>query len=51
LVMDVIDRVPGLGVRAVAVRQQMADIRSRHHHWIREHGTDLPEVVDWKWGG
>lgn len=51
LVMDVIDRVPGLGVRAVAVRQQMADIRSRHHDWIREHGTDLPEVGDWKWGG
>jgi xylulose-5-phosphate/fructose-6-phosphate phosphoketolase len=51
LVMDVIDRVPGLGVRAVAVRQEMADIRTRHHAWIREHGTDLPEVVDWKWGG
>ncbi|MEU4924319.1 phosphoketolase family protein [Streptomyces parvus] len=51
LVMDVIDRVPGLGVRAVAVRQEMADIRSRHHDWIREHGTDLPEVVDWKWAG
>lgn len=51
LVMDVIDRVPGLGVRAVAVRQEMADTRTRHHAWIREHGTDLPEVVDWKWGG
>ncbi|MGQ4449415.1 phosphoketolase [Streptomyces griseus] len=51
LVMDVIDRVPGLGVRAVAVRQVMADTRTRHHAWIREHGTDLPEVVDWKWGG
>ncbi|CAM5644830.1 phosphoketolase family protein [Streptomyces badius] len=51
LVMDVIDRVPGLGVRAVAVRQEMADVRGRHHDWIREHGTDLPEVVDWKWGG
>ncbi|SQA25233.1 phosphoketolase [Streptomyces griseus] len=51
LVMDVIDRVPGLGVRAVAVRQEMADARTRHHAWIREHGTDLPEVVDWTWGG
>ncbi|MFC9633566.1 phosphoketolase [Streptomyces mirabilis] len=51
LVMDVIDRVPGLGVRAAAVRQQMADVRSRHHAWIREHGTDLPEVADWTWSG
>jgi xylulose-5-phosphate/fructose-6-phosphate phosphoketolase len=49
LVMDVIDRVPGLGVRAAAVRQQMADARTRHHSWIREHGTDLPEVADWTW--
>ncbi|MGW3981101.1 phosphoketolase family protein [Streptomyces mirabilis] len=51
LVMDVIDRVPGLGVRAAAVRQQMADVRTRHHAWIREHGTDLPEVADWTWTG
>ncbi|MFI6646752.1 phosphoketolase [Streptomyces sp. NPDC050529] len=51
LVMDVIDRVPGLGVRAVAVRQAMADTRTRHHDWIREHGTDLPEVADWTWEG
>lgn len=51
LVMDVVDRVPGLGVRAVAVRQAMADVRTRHHDWIREHGTDLPEVADWAWEG
>ncbi|WP_328931172.1 MULTISPECIES: phosphoketolase family protein [unclassified Streptomyces] len=49
LVMDVIDRVPGLAVRAAAVRQTMADARTRHHAWIREHGTDLPEVADWTW--
>ncbi|MFH8736124.1 MULTISPECIES: phosphoketolase family protein [unclassified Streptomyces] len=49
LVMDVIDRVPGLGVRAAAVRQCMADARTRHHAWIREHGTDLPEVANWAW--
>lgn len=51
LVMDVIDRVPGLGVRAVAVRQAMADVRLRHHDWVRAHGVDLPEVVDWAWDG
>ncbi|MDI9885030.1 phosphoketolase family protein [Streptomyces sp. HNM0645] len=51
LVMDVIDRVPGLGARAVAVRQAMADARTRHHAWIREHGVDMPEVAEWTWGG
>ncbi|MEU3312849.1 phosphoketolase family protein [Streptomyces sp. NPDC006662] len=50
LVMDVIDRVPGLAVRAVAVRQAMADARTRHHAFIREQGTDLPEVTGWTWG-
>ncbi|WP_030761872.1 phosphoketolase [Streptomyces sp. NRRL F-2664] len=49
LVMDVIDRVPGLAVRAVGVRQAMADARTRHHTFIREHGTDMPEVTDWSW--
>ncbi|MFJ1708092.1 phosphoketolase [Kitasatospora sp. NPDC088346] len=51
LVMDVIDRVPGLAVRAAAVRQEMADRRTRHEAWIRSHGTDLPEVTDWTWKG
>ncbi|MEU6708594.1 phosphoketolase family protein [Streptomyces wuyuanensis] len=51
LVMDVIDRVPGLGARAVAVRQAMADARTRHHAWIREHGVDMPEVAEWTWSG
>ncbi|MEV0224868.1 phosphoketolase family protein [Streptomyces sp. NPDC050704] len=51
LAMDVIDRVPGLAVRAAAVRQRMADARTRHHAWIREHGTDLPEVAEWTWSG
>ncbi|MFE7607326.1 phosphoketolase family protein [Streptomyces celluloflavus] len=51
LVMDVVDRVPGLAVRAVALRQAMADARTRHHAWIRAHGTDLPEVADWTWPG
>lgn len=51
LVMDVIDRVPGLAVRAAPVRQLMEDTRLRHHTWIRREGTDLPEVADWTWPG
>ncbi|MFE2427642.1 phosphoketolase [Streptomyces sp. NPDC059373] len=51
LLMDVIDRVPGMAVRAAPVRQAMEDTRLRHHAWIREHGTDLPEVADWTWTG
>ena len=49
LVMDVIDRVPGLSDRAAWLRQQMADSLVRHRAWICEHGEDLPEVRDWVW--
>ncbi|MGP3683985.1 phosphoketolase family protein [Streptomyces sp. IBSNAI002] len=49
LVMDVIDRIPGLADRAEGLRQAMAYERIRHNGWIREHGTDLPEVADWSW--
>ncbi|SEL50740.1 phosphoketolase family protein [Streptacidiphilus jiangxiensis] len=51
LVMDVVDRVPGLAARAASVRQRMADARTRHAAWIRAHGTDLPEVAGWSWTG
>ncbi|MEV6108066.1 phosphoketolase family protein [Streptomyces sp. NPDC051940] len=51
LVMDVIDRVPQLSVHAAPVRQAMEDARTRHHAWIRAHGTDMPEVADWSWQG
>ncbi|HEX3390348.1 MAG TPA: phosphoketolase family protein, partial [Streptosporangiaceae bacterium] len=49
LVMDVIDRVPGLGDRASGLRQKMVDNRTRHWAYVREHGEDLPEVRDWVW--
>ena len=49
LVMDVIDRVPGLGVRAAGLRQFMVDERLRHKRWIYEHGEDLPEIRNWRW--
>jgi xylulose-5-phosphate/fructose-6-phosphate phosphoketolase len=51
LVMDVIDRVPGLGPRAAVLRQAMADTRARHREWIVTHGEDMPEITQWVWGG
>jgi xylulose-5-phosphate/fructose-6-phosphate phosphoketolase len=51
LVMDVIDRVPGLGPRAAGLRQQMADARQRARTWTREYGDDIPEVAQWTWPG
>ncbi len=49
LVIDVIDRVPGLGQKAASVRQAMIDKRTEHWAWTREYGQDMPEVADWRW--
>jgi xylulose-5-phosphate/fructose-6-phosphate phosphoketolase len=49
LVMDVIDRVPGLGERAAHVRQLMVDERLAHRAYTREVGDDMPDVRDWSW--
>jgi xylulose-5-phosphate/fructose-6-phosphate phosphoketolase len=49
LVMDVIDRVPGLGSRAAELRQDMEDARLRARAHTREHGEDAPEIRDWTW--
>ena len=47
LVMDVIDRTPGLGTRCAPLRQEMADERLRVRAYTREHGIDPPAVRDW----
>jgi xylulose-5-phosphate/fructose-6-phosphate phosphoketolase len=51
LVMDVIDRVPGLGSQAALLRQEMVDERLRHRSYTTEVGDDMPDVRDWTWPG
>ncbi|MGO9457808.1 MAG: phosphoketolase [Acidimicrobiales bacterium] len=50
LVMDVLDRVPGLGERTAALRQRMVDARLDARRYTRLHGEDPPEIADWRWG-
>jgi xylulose-5-phosphate/fructose-6-phosphate phosphoketolase len=49
LVIDVIDRVPGLARRAAVLRQSMVDARLAHRAYVREYGEDMPEIRDWTW--
>jgi xylulose-5-phosphate/fructose-6-phosphate phosphoketolase len=49
LVIDVIDRVPGLADRAAPLRQEMVDSRLRARGWTREHGEDDPDISSWTW--
>jgi xylulose-5-phosphate/fructose-6-phosphate phosphoketolase len=49
LVMDVIDRVPGLASPAAHLRQRMVDERLRCRQYTRDHGEDAPDVENWSW--
>jgi xylulose-5-phosphate/fructose-6-phosphate phosphoketolase len=51
LVMDVIDRVPGLATRAAVLRQEMQDARLEARAYTRAHGDDPPHIRDWVWTG
>jgi len=49
LVIDVIDRVPGLGPKAGHVRQLMVDKRIEARAYTRLEGEDAPEIANWAW--
>jgi xylulose-5-phosphate/fructose-6-phosphate phosphoketolase len=49
LVIDVIDRVPGLASQAGRVRQMMTDRRIAARAYTRREGEDAPEIRDWTW--
>lgn len=49
LVIDVIDRVPGLASTHAVLRQEMQDARLRARTYTRAHGEDAPEIAGWTW--
>jgi xylulose-5-phosphate/fructose-6-phosphate phosphoketolase len=49
LVIDVIDRVPGLAASAAHLRQSMADERQQCRDYTREYGEDDPRITGWQW--
>jgi len=51
LVIDVIDRVPGLAARAGHLRQELVDRRIAARAYTRRHGQDAPEIREWTWRG
>ncbi|KQQ01517.1 MULTISPECIES: phosphoketolase family protein [unclassified Rathayibacter] len=51
LVLDVLDRVPGLAAREAGFRQRMQDARLEARAYTRAHGEDIPSVAQWSWTG
>ena len=49
LVCDVINTVPSLGSAAVHAKQRLPDKLTEHELYVRSHGQDMPEVLDWAW--
>jgi xylulose-5-phosphate/fructose-6-phosphate phosphoketolase len=49
LVIDVIDRVPGLAAGNAGLRQELVDRRLQARAWTREHGEDHPDLSGWTW--
>jgi len=49
LVMDTLDRLPGLGAQGGCLKQQLKDKLVEHKEYIRKYGQDLPEIRDWRW--
>ena len=49
LVIDVIDRVPGLGSSAAYVKEQMKNAIVEHLQHAHEQGIDREEITNWKW--
>jgi xylulose-5-phosphate/fructose-6-phosphate phosphoketolase len=49
LVIDVIDRVPGLRERARGLRDEMLATRADSLAYAHAEGTDRPEIAEWVW--
>ncbi len=49
LVIDVIDRVPSLGVTAAHLREEMKNAIEDNIRHAHEHGADRPEITNWMW--
>jgi xylulose-5-phosphate/fructose-6-phosphate phosphoketolase len=49
LVIDVIDRVPGLSVRAAHLKEEMRSAIIENLNYAHAHGTDRPEITEWVW--
>ncbi len=51
LVLDVIDRLPQMGVEGVKLKKLVQNRLVEHKNYIDKHGLDMPEILNWKWKG
>lgn len=49
IVQSVVDWVPRLKSMQVGIKQAMDSKLLEHRAYIRAHGQDMPEILEWKW--
>jgi xylulose-5-phosphate/fructose-6-phosphate phosphoketolase len=49
LVIDVIERVPGLATRAAHLKEEMRNAIIDNMNFAHAHGHDRPEITEWVW--
>ena len=49
LAQAVVDRVPRLATRREAFSRFIAGKLATHFAYIRKHGDDMPEILNWRW--
>jgi len=49
LAIDAIDRVPRLKAMGAHAKEKFRNMQIRCVEYAHEHGSDLPEVADWRW--
>jgi xylulose-5-phosphate/fructose-6-phosphate phosphoketolase len=49
LANDVIDRVPRLRTTGAHAKEKFLNMRIDAQRYAHEHGTDKPEIVEWRW--
>ena len=49
LAKEVVQDVPALAEKSADFQSEMDSILDKHYHYIRDHGTDMPRVTNWKW--
>jgi len=49
LAKEAVDDIDAYAVKGAYFAQRMDDMVAKHNAYIREVGTDLPEVNAWQW--
>ena len=49
--IDVLDRVPALQVAGAHAKEKLREAQIDCRNYAYEHGTDKPDVADWRWPG